>query len=53
MKVIELKPDDLPVVIRPKLWNETKDYVLLKTKQDRLLLNKSIETVARLGPQQE
>ena len=40
MRVLELKPSDLPIVIRLKLFSETKEYVLLKTKQDKLLLNK-------------
>lgn len=40
MRVLELKPDQLPLIIRLKLWNGTKEYVLLKTKQDKLLLNK-------------
>ena len=40
MKLLELKPDQLPLIIRLKVWNETKEYVLLKTKQDKLLLNK-------------
>jgi hypothetical protein len=40
MEVVELKPDQLRLLIRFKVGNETKEYVLLKTKQDKLLLNK-------------
>ena len=41
---LELKPEDLPVTIRLKSPEGTKVYVLLKTKQDRLLLNRPQET---------
>jgi hypothetical protein len=41
MEVVELKPDQLPLLIRFKVGDETKEYVLLKTKQGKLLLNKS------------
>jgi hypothetical protein len=40
---LELKPEDLPVTIRLKSPEGTKVYVLLKTKQDRLLLNRPQE----------
>jgi hypothetical protein len=40
MKAIELKPDQLPLLIRLRLNDGTKDYVLVKTRQDKLLLNK-------------
>ena len=43
MKTLELKPQDLPVAIRLKLREDEKEYILLKTKQDKLLLNKRIE----------
>ncbi len=43
MKVLELQPDDLPLVIKLKLGAENREYLLLKTKQDRLLLNKPME----------
>ena len=41
MQVVELTPEQLPLLIRFKVGNETKEYVLLKTKQGKLLLNKS------------
>jgi len=41
VQVLELKPEQLPLLIRFKVGGETKEYVLLKTKQDKLLLNKS------------
>lgn len=44
MKTIVLGPEDLPLVVRLKLDTEEKEYLLLKTRQDRLLLNKSIKT---------
>jgi|HubBroStandDraft_6_1064221.scaffolds.fasta_scaffold01228_6 hypothetical protein len=40
MKVIDLEPDQLPLIIRLRLLGTTKEYVLLKTRQDKLLLNK-------------
>jgi hypothetical protein len=40
VKVLELKPEQLPLVIRLQLTRETREYVLVKTKQDKLLLNK-------------
>lgn len=40
MKAIELRPEQFPVIIRLKLGNDTKEYVLVRTKQDKLLLNK-------------
>ena len=39
-KRLELKPEDLPMTIRLDLPGDQKEYVLLKTKQDKLLLNK-------------
>ena len=41
MQVLELTPEQLPLLIRFKVGSETKEYVLLKTKQGKLLLNKS------------
>jgi hypothetical protein len=43
MKVLELQPGDLPLVIKLKLEGENREYLLLKTKQNRLLLNKPME----------
>jgi hypothetical protein len=40
---LDLKPEDFPVIIRLKSSEGTKEYVLLKTKQNRLLLNKPPE----------
>jgi hypothetical protein len=40
---LELKPEDLPLIIRLQSPEGTKVYVLLKTKQDRLLLNRPQE----------
>ncbi len=42
---LELKREDLPVSIRLKLPEGTKEYVLVKTKQDGLLLNKPQEVL--------
>jgi hypothetical protein len=41
---LELRPEDLPVRIRLKLSEDIKEYLLVKTKQDRLLLNKPQES---------
>jgi len=40
---LDLKPEDFPVIIRLKSGEGTKEYILVKTKQDRLLLNKPQE----------
>jgi hypothetical protein len=37
---LDLKPEDFPLTVRLNLPNGIKEYVLVKTKQDRLLLNK-------------
>jgi hypothetical protein len=44
MKLIELNPGDFPIVIRLKLPDEIREYLLVKTKQDKLLLNRGIGT---------
>jgi hypothetical protein len=41
---LELRPEDLPVKIRLKSPEGTKEYLLVKTNQDRLLLNKPPES---------
>jgi hypothetical protein len=41
-KLVELRPEDLPVLIELRLPGSTKQYILLKTKQDGLLLNKRV-----------
>lgn len=42
-KTWELKPEDLPLRIRLQRPSGTKDYLLIQTKQGKLLLNKPIE----------
>ena len=42
-KTLELGPEDLPINIKLKSLDGTKEYVLVKTKRDRLLLNKPQE----------
>jgi hypothetical protein len=43
MKILELKPQDFPLAIRLCATGGHKQYVLVKTKQDKLLLNKPME----------
>ncbi len=43
MKVLELKPQDFPVTVLLRAAEGSKEYVLVKTKQDKLLLNKPVE----------
>jgi hypothetical protein len=43
MKILEFKPDDFPLAIRLVVNGDSKQYVLVKTKQDKLLLNKPVE----------
>jgi hypothetical protein len=46
MKILELKPEDFPLAIRLYVAGSSKRYVLIKTKQDKLLLNKSLENAS-------
>lgn len=46
-RVWELKPEDLPLRIRLQQSYGCKDYVLIQTKQGKLLLNKPIEETER------
>lgn len=40
---VELKPEDLPVRLKFRSPDGVKEYVLIKTKQGKLLLNKRID----------
>jgi hypothetical protein len=40
MKSLELKPEDPPITVKLRTQDGTKDYVLIMTKQEKLLLNK-------------
>jgi hypothetical protein len=42
MKPLELKPEDLPMTVRLKTQEGSKEYVLVITKQEKLLLNKPL-----------
>jgi hypothetical protein len=42
MNPLELKPEDLPMTVRLKTQDGSKDYVLVMTKQEKLLLNKPL-----------
>jgi len=42
MKPLELKPEDLPITVRLKTQEGSKEYVLVMTKQEKLLLNKPL-----------
>jgi hypothetical protein len=44
MKVLELKSEDFPLGIRLQVDGRPKEYVLVKTRQDKLLLNKALGT---------
>jgi hypothetical protein len=43
MKSLELKPEDLPMTVKLKTQDGTKVYLLLGTKQKKLLLVKPVE----------
>jgi hypothetical protein len=43
MKSLELKPEDLPMTVKLKTQDGTKVYLLLGTKQKKLLLTKPVE----------
>ena len=42
-KVWEVRPEDLPLRIRLQRPYGSKDYMLIQTKQGKLLLNRPIE----------
>jgi hypothetical protein len=42
-KPLELKPEDLPITVKLKTQDGTKVYLLLVTKQKKLLLIKPVE----------
>lgn len=42
-KIWEVRPEDLPLRIRLQQPCGMKDYLLIQTKQGKLLLNKPIE----------
>lgn len=44
MKLLELRREDLPVRVRLQVEGGWKDYVLVRTKQDKLLLNKPLDS---------
>ncbi len=41
--MLEFKSEDFPVIVRLRLPEGTREYVLVKTKQGKLLLNKPVE----------
>jgi hypothetical protein len=43
MKSLELKPEDLPITVKLRTQDGTRVYLLLGTKQGKLLLNKPAE----------
>jgi len=43
MQTLELKPEMLPLKVLLRVPNGIKEYVLIRTKQDKLLLNRRIE----------
>ena len=45
MKVLEFKPEELPVLVQLRSPEGTKQYILVKTKQGKLLLNRPVESV--------
>ena len=44
MKTLELKPEDFPVIVQLRSPEGFKRYVLVKTKQGKLLLNRPPES---------
>jgi len=43
MKTLDLKPEDFPITVRLQSPEGIKSYLLVKTKQGKLLLNRPIE----------
>ena len=46
MKILEFKLEDLPVTVLLHVPGGSKEYVLVKTKQDKLLLNRPVDATA-------
>jgi len=44
MKILELKPEEFPLIVQLRSAEGTKQYVLVKTKQGKLLLNRPVES---------
>jgi hypothetical protein len=47
IKLLELKREDFPVRVRLRVEGGWKEYVLVKTKQDKLLLNKPLDSLSK------
>jgi hypothetical protein len=45
MKILELKSEEFPVIVQLRSPEGIKQYVLVKTKQGKLLLNRPVESV--------
>jgi hypothetical protein len=43
-KIVELKPEDFPVMVRLHSPQGSKQYALIMTKQGKLLLNRPTES---------
>jgi hypothetical protein len=43
MKILQLKPEDFPLTVLLHAAGGPKEYVLVKTKQDKLLLNRPVD----------
>ena len=43
MTTLELKPEEFPITVRLRCREAVKEYVLIMTKQGKLLLNKPVE----------
>ena len=41
--LLELKREDLPIRVRLQIEGGWKEYLLVRTKQDKLLLNKGLD----------
>lgn len=43
MTILDLKPEEFPITVRLRCRESVKEYVLIMTKQGKLLLNKPVE----------
>ncbi len=50
--MLEFKSEDFPVIVRLRLPEGTREYVLVKTKQGKLLLNKPVEVAKDTNPRE-
>jgi hypothetical protein len=47
MKILQLKPQDFPLTVRLQTEGTPKEFILVRTKQNKLLLNRPVESASQ------